>query len=172
MDREKILVGKTCNIVCLRSDIWRTNICCCFSFINRARLFTPIFTNLQKYVTSLFSNSCGSIEYQTLIFWWLLHISFFFFSKTASKCVHLQIDSLLKTNIYFHIQQNIRYYLLVDQQGFKKVQIDNIVIYVNCTRYDTNGIYSTPQKLIHFFLERPVRGYADLQQKWNREIKW
>lgn len=97
---------------------------------------------------------------------------FFFLSKTASRCVHLQIDSLLKNNIYFHIQRNIRYYLLDDQQGFKKVQIDNIVIYVNCTRYDTNGIYSTPQKLIHFFLERPVRGYADLQQKWNREIKW
>lgn len=95
----------------------------------------------------------------------ILHI-YIFLSKTASRCVHLQIDSLLKTNIYFHIQQNIQYHLLEDQQGIKKVQIDNIVIYVNCTRYDTNGIYSTPKKLIHFFLERPVRGYADLQQKW------
>lgn len=163
MDREKILVGKTCNIVCLRYDIWRTNICCCFSFINRARLFTPIFTNLQKYVTSLFSNSCGSIEYQTLIFWWLLHISFFF-SKTASKCVHLQIDSLLKTNIYFHIQQNIRYYLLDDQQGFKKVQIDNIVIYVNCTRYDTNGIYSTPKSWYISFWRDPL----EVMRNFNR----
>lgn len=55
----------------------------------------------------------------------------------------MQIDSLFKKKIDNYIKQNVRYDPLADKKGnIIKVQIDNIVIYVNSVTYDTDRIYS------------------------------